>query len=282
MPPILSYGSNLNRLDLRGFAERNGLPAPRLHALGRVWLTDHRLSFGYHSRSRGGGALDVVPATGFVVPGVLFDVDAPTLALLDRKEGHPTYYQRHEVLVHRDGHVIPALTWTVVPERRVAHVEPTIRYVELVEEAWTHWGLPLHALQQAVTDDVPPVDKAFVYGTLCSGHEHAACLPGHRERWAVDGATCFDMGRHAAMRLGPGGHVSGELVHDIPELDEVLPDLDARMAEFGLHRTLVDLGVTWAWSWVGDPWASDDRVVDCWPSLRPPSRVAHFHWRSEW
>ncbi len=64
---VFSYGSNLHIPDLNRYAEDKGLPAPRLHFVGRAWLPDHRLAFGYHSASRGGGALDLVPEVGFAV-----------------------------------------------------------------------------------------------------------------------------------------------------------------------------------------------------------------------
>ncbi len=227
--PVFLYGSNLNLDDLNHWAESRCGTQVRLTPLQRVWLPDHRLSFGYHSQSRRGGALDVVPDIGHAVPGLLCLADDAALAVLDRKEGHPRFYRRTSVVVQtEEGRVVPALTWTVVPTRRVPHVSPTADYREIVLEGYRRWGLPEKVVWSAVEcSGRNAVEGLFVYGTVRTGHSRANLLPGLRCLFRIEQGSLRDHGEYPALMLE--GHDAttgavGELVREVP--GEVLQELD--------------------------------------------------------
>ena len=228
---VYVYGSNLNLLDLAHWAgDRCGAEA-RLTPIARAWLPDHRLSFGYHSRSRAGGALDVVAERGYAVPGLLCHADEAALAVLDRKEGHPRFYRRTQVQVQtEEGRLVPALTWTVVPTRRAEHVPPTQDYVDLVREGYRHWGLPEKVVCDAAEGGSRnPVEGLFTYGTLRTGHCRAHLLPGPRRITRVHQGSLRDHGDYPALMLdGHDGVVTGAVGELVPEVaPEVLEHLDA-------------------------------------------------------
>lgn len=223
----------------------------------------------------------MVPDVGFAAPGVLFLADEATRALLDRKEGHPRYYERRAVTVLREGRPVPALTWSVVPRRRVDHVPPTPEYQGIVLGAWQLWKLPMPMLFDAIGGHPRPIDRCFVYGNLCTGHQHAHRLAGFRERCHLPHVVCADVGSHAALHLGhyEGFQgVDGELVFDVPELVETLTELDAQMHKAGLRRTLLDVYDGVAWAWVDDRWSLRGPQLTTWPAVRPPTRLARWTW----
>ena len=74
-----AYGSNL---DARQMRER----CPSSLPLCRARLQDHSLDFTYYSTRWSGGAADVVPQLTEVVWGVVYQLDAHEIALLDRYE----------------------------------------------------------------------------------------------------------------------------------------------------------------------------------------------------
>ena len=92
-----AYGSNLNFHDWSNWCHENGAGhlADELRCVGAATLPDRRLAFTRRSVRRDGGVLDVVPARGHVVEGVLFEANDVTWELLDAKEG--------ERLGHIDG-----------------------------------------------------------------------------------------------------------------------------------------------------------------------------------
>ena len=78
------------------------------------------LAFNYRSFSRGGGALNVAPARGQAVPGILFEISPKQLNLIDQKEGHPNFYERREVTVlTEDGGSTSAITYVARKEKEV-------------------------------------------------------------------------------------------------------------------------------------------------------------------
>ena len=94
------YGSNLDHEDWSGWCEDRDLDPSGLVELGPAWLPDFDMKFHYYSNGREGGAADVVYAgPGHAVPGALFEMDEKAHKAMDRKEGHPNYYERRDVNV---------------------------------------------------------------------------------------------------------------------------------------------------------------------------------------
>ena len=253
-----AYGSNLNRADWEGFCARKGYHSDCLQPVARATLPDMRLSFDYHSMTRGGGALNIQPALGHSVYGVLYRADAEGWRALDKKEGAPNCYQRvARIALAEDGSRVPVVTYEVTPERLSDFTPPTAEYRAIVTQGLAAWGLPTAALERAADNEppLPDIDTLFVYGTLMEGESRATAIPPKRILSRIPaltpGTLHATVGDYPAMRLpdpdaGPApGRVRGECLQ-LVDLPCLLPDLD-RIEGFGgydhpralFHRTLV-------------------------------------------
>jgi hypothetical protein len=139
------YGSNLDRNDWLEWCEEKGVNPSGIEEITPCWLPDYRLKFHYRSSRRRGGAADVVPAgCGHAVPGVLFALSDGALANMDRKEGHPNYYERCNVnVLLPNGTSIEAVTYTLVEHRKGEYVAPTAHYAGLVRRGLERRNLPI-------------------------------------------------------------------------------------------------------------------------------------------
>ena len=141
-PNYFAFGSNLSEDQMR---QR----CPSAVLLGRASLRGHRLVFAGFSWRWGGSVASIVASPGERVPGLLYRVSPDDLLRLDRFEGAPFVYARHQRRV-LDG----ART-----ERR-AHVyelavgarcgEPSLDYVLTILRAYRRHGLALDALSSAL------------------------------------------------------------------------------------------------------------------------------------
>ncbi len=253
-----AYGSNLNRADWERFCARMGTNPESLQPVARAILPDMRLSFDYHSKTRGGGALNIQPAPGHIVQGVLYRADAEGWKALDAKEGAPLCYQRvARIALAEDGSRMPVVTYEVTPESRCGFTKPTDEYREIVAQGLMAWGLTTTALERAANAEPPQsfIDGLFVYGTLMEGESRAMAIPPERILSRLPAYTAGTLhqtaGDYPAMRL-PNPHrgsdqglVRGECLQ-LADLPGLLPTLD-RIEGFGgdddpralFHRTLV-------------------------------------------
>lgn len=157
---VFAYGSNMHLGDLRGWMERRGFGDGCIHGSRAAFLEGWELVWNYRSPSRSGGAANVQPATGAVLPGALLEVDARGLEALDYKEGHPGRYRRGEPPVPvklEGGDVAEAWLYVVTTEYRQPHpVLPRLSYLRLMVEGAIHHGLPtwhVEALKKLETAD---------------------------------------------------------------------------------------------------------------------------------
>lgn len=175
-----AYGSNLDVDDWSAFCARIGIDPDVIDPLCCAVLPDMRLCFDYHSQTREGGALNICPARGHVVHGVLFSVTQEGWQALDRKEGAPfCYAPRVRTAILPSGLPCDVVTYEVVEDRRTAFCAPTERYREVVTAGLQAWGLPVQAFDDAA-NDFPPraeIDHVFIYGTLLDGQRNAAVIP---------------------------------------------------------------------------------------------------------
>jgi gamma-glutamylcyclotransferase (GGCT)/AIG2-like uncharacterized protein YtfP len=119
---------------------------PSHRALGPAELPDHRLAFLRHSIRWGAGAVDLVPAPGRSVWGVLYELPLG-LGELDAKEGAGWAYRRREVDVRLDDSTLTAVAYEVM-EKEPAEVPPRGDYVELLVTGGREHGLPEHYLAE--------------------------------------------------------------------------------------------------------------------------------------
>jgi hypothetical protein len=107
-----AFGSNMDIAHLRS-------RVPSAEPIGLARLDRFRLGFTRRSIRTGGGVADIVPAEGFSVLGVAFDVDEAELSNLDRAEGvgrSPAAYHRLQIEVRLAGQrgPCPAVAYQVL------------------------------------------------------------------------------------------------------------------------------------------------------------------------
>jgi hypothetical protein len=136
-------------MHLRDFARwsrERGRAKPVVRCVRRATLRDFELVWNYRSPVRSGGAANVAPVAGRLVPGVILAVDAATLASLDRKEGHPNRYCRGDAprpVELAGGGQGSAWVYEVTKAwRSTAAVPPRLAYLNLVVEGARQFGLP--------------------------------------------------------------------------------------------------------------------------------------------
>lgn len=143
---VFAYGSNMHLRDLERWMGERDLGAPRVNAAWPAVLPDFRLAWCYRSPVREGGAANVVPAAGAEVPGLVLRVDDHTFAALDRKEQHPTHYDRGPEpmqLRHSSGEPLTAWVYQVTEAWVCPEPEwPRSHYLRLLVEAAREHRLP--------------------------------------------------------------------------------------------------------------------------------------------
>ena len=165
------YGSNLDWDDWYDYCEKTGHNPFGLVDLGIAFLPDHRMVWHYHSKSREGGAADVIVGDiGEMVPGALFRLEGDAVEAMEKKEGSPNYYCKKKVVVlTADGKQVDAITY-VVNEKKIkdGFIQPKTEYVDLIRKGLSIRGLPTKMLDDSLNRLYPsfPVKSVFVYGTL--------------------------------------------------------------------------------------------------------------------
>jgi gamma-glutamylcyclotransferase (GGCT)/AIG2-like uncharacterized protein YtfP len=143
---IFAYGSNMNLGDLRRWLAENGVPTDGILKARPATLPGYRTVWNYRSKARGGGAANITQAVGRDLPGVALRVDGPTLAAIDKKEGHPEVYsrgnRRHAILLG-DATEVEAWVYVARPERCSDRGEwPRREYLDLLLDGARKHGLP--------------------------------------------------------------------------------------------------------------------------------------------
>lgn len=263
------YGSNLDAVDLARYCRERGRDAIRLERVGPAFLPDRRLAFTHRSTTRGGGVLDIPPARGNAVSGILFRVPSDeAVGTLDRKEGEGHVYVRFEtVALTEDGAEVGVFAYEVAPAQREPFVVPSPSYLDVVRRGYARHGLRTEPLEVAAAGNSPasPITGLFVYGTLRRGEERHPALARHVTTGGDTSSTAgtlLDLGPYPGLVVdGPGGVVAGEF-HVTPDPDALLAELDPieTFRGFGVpgslyRRAIVRVrragaGSTLAWTYV--------------------------------
>ncbi len=262
-----AYASNLNSAEWESWCREKHLDPRSIEPLSPAWLPDHRVAFTRFSNARQSGVLDILPALGCLVPGIIFRVNPGGWPALHRKEGSPGAYRRvSRLCLTRHGKAYSVRTYEVRPEQRRDFVPPAPAYLEIVKAGLEAWNLPHNHITRAAANLPPePLDAVFVYGTLRRGqplHHHLATA--RAEFPATAPGRLFDCGDFPAMALpAPGATtlVKGELVllpniATLSQLDEVEgfagfsgePSLFLRRL---IEVSLADGNVRRAWVYLG-------------------------------
>lgn len=228
-----AYGSNLNGDD---FVARCGVENADVisRPQGVAYLPDHELAFNYHSKSRAGGALNIVSRSGQLVPGALFEVTDRAKKVIARKEGAPVWYQEKEVTVlTTDGRSHQAFTYEVAPAHIEDFVRPTNEYVEVVRQGLRRFGLGDRQLMAAAENRPSEllVQAVFVYGTLMRGECRFPIIDSAGSLQCALLADApgrlFNLGSFPAMTApsGPNEHVLGEFFR-VADIASLIRELD--------------------------------------------------------
>ena len=151
-----AYGSNLNLPDLNRWCGEQNEQGDFLEFYDTGVLRNFELAFTLDSVNRCGGVLDVVPKPEAAAIGALFTVTRDEgWSLLDRKEGVPVCYLPIVVQIERPcGAVVTAQTYSVVPDRREAFVQPHQHYVDVVMAGLSHWEMDDQQIRDAVKGNI--------------------------------------------------------------------------------------------------------------------------------
>ena len=176
LEPMLyfGYGSNLDHVDWTKWCHRKGRNPDGLKEIGPAWLDEYYLTFDYYSSTREAGAanLKLLASGRAATPGALFEIDADTLASLDRKECHPNpkYYQRKIVTAYTpDGKAHQAYTYIHYAKEDNFH-PPSQEYENLIRNGLERLDLTTDWLDSALDHSMSArFEYVFVYGTLMEG-----------------------------------------------------------------------------------------------------------------
>jgi gamma-glutamylcyclotransferase (GGCT)/AIG2-like uncharacterized protein YtfP len=272
------YGSNLDPVDWADYCARpeHDVDPAGLRPITPCLLLDQRLTFNHRASRWEGGAANVLPSTGDVVPCMAFAIDDEAVwSVLDAKEGVGSVpgkdtYERCELpALFPDGTVETVITYRLTKhkltdvwkEGPVGLIPPSEAYLEAVARGLAHHGLPdAHLLPASEGRSAPPLQHVFVYGTLLDGEERGGVLDACERRAAtVDGILC-DLGDRGYPGLMPGGGtVHGEVVR-LPDDGVVLARLDhiegmrahgapTNLYRRGFVRARTEDGPVWAWTY---------------------------------
>jgi len=130
MKNYFAYGSNMNWDDLDKWCNTRGYPPihPGTDTEKGV-IKNYRLIFNHFSKSRNGGALNIIKSRNTDVCGVLFNLSDEDFEKIIRKGG-PAYEQHAVNVILSDGRVVGAKTFKATSEKKL--YPPTSEYLEVV------------------------------------------------------------------------------------------------------------------------------------------------------
>jgi cation transport regulator ChaC len=140
-----AYGSNMDKVDLDKWCDKNSVNRVTFLSVTPAKLKDHKLSFNYFSTQRNAGAANIMASDGDHVYGLLVDIADSDLKTLRRKEGHPNSYEEIPVEVEtRDGALVQNVkTYKAVKERELSkHQPPTREYLDLIIKIADKYNFP--------------------------------------------------------------------------------------------------------------------------------------------
>lgn len=162
---VFAYGSNMCSGRFRAYGM-----TPRGRGSAAV-LDDYRLTFNKPSKDQSGKA-NVSPSTVHQVWGVLYEIDAAELAVLDLREGKG--YARHNLTVRRiDGDTMEAWVYIAARPDTTNPLRPYTWYKRFLVE-----GAREHALPTAYIAELQAIDAtidadsnrhAEYSGLICAG-----------------------------------------------------------------------------------------------------------------
>ncbi len=136
-----AYGSCMCPVDLKRSLGENTHP----YVIGPATLKGYRLGFHYYSPQRQCSALDILPAPGHEVQGVLYRLPQRLSAALDqREEVHQGSYRHELVTVYSQGRRYSPVRTYVVIHKTPQEIAPSDWYFSVVLRGAITCRLPEH------------------------------------------------------------------------------------------------------------------------------------------
>ena len=136
----LAYGSNLN-------IEQMGYRCPDAKRVGTTEIPDYRLAF---KGSRTGSYLTIEECKGASVPVGIWEVSAGDERNLDRYEGYPTFYSKHNVQLRLGkGRKEKSVGFIYIMNSIHGYGIPSETYMEICREGYNDFGFEPHFLEDA-------------------------------------------------------------------------------------------------------------------------------------
>jgi len=102
-------------------------------------LLHYKLIFAGWSRKWHGGVASIKPFRDGRVIGAVYEISEKDLRLLDKHEGHPTVYDRRNVVViTKDGVPVEAVTY--IKREQSEETQPSQQYLEVLRQGYKDWG----------------------------------------------------------------------------------------------------------------------------------------------
>lgn len=134
----IAYGSNLNIGQMKW-------RCPGAKVVAKSWIHDHRLVF--QGRAFGAHA-NIIPAKGYDVPVVIWEITADNERALDRYEGvKGGYYTKETMEVEVAGKMKKALVYIMTPN---PYGIPADTYLQCIAEGYRDFNLDMRVLNNAV------------------------------------------------------------------------------------------------------------------------------------
>ena len=132
---MFAYGMNTNLTSMF-------LRCRNARCLGKAWLPDYRLDFRYH--------LDITESKFDKVEGLLWELDAEDLTVIDQVEGYPVYYNRLLLQPYKKSYSNAYPAWTYIMQVKGLLQLPDDRYFNLVAEGDEQNGIDTKQLYDAL------------------------------------------------------------------------------------------------------------------------------------
>lgn len=139
---VFAYGSNMHRPQMRS-------RCPSSRFLGPALLRNYRLGFASFSRRWNGAVATIHQSPGKRCYGLLYELGARDLELLDGYEGTPTIYERITVPVFTAERTRRVHTYRL---RDTTPGYPSAAYLDLISNAYRAWGFDAQGLVEALEE----------------------------------------------------------------------------------------------------------------------------------
>lgn len=134
----IAYGSNLHRGQMA-----NRCPGAKI--IAKSWIHDYRLVF---QGSPQNAHANVIPAEGYDVPVIIWEIDQYDEMSLDRYEGvRGGYYRKETMSIEVNGKMEEALIYIMAPN---PYGMPADMYLDIIAEGYADFNFDVRILNDAL------------------------------------------------------------------------------------------------------------------------------------